>query len=90
MLLRSAEVGVPLSAQGVEESSGAIAGLLKPLLLNPARELVDGVIGAARDAAGGEYLLSFLDEHNLIGRQTAGGGGVFIFARDDKEEEEEK
>ena len=80
MFLRSAEVGVPLSAQGVSSSSpsGAVAGLLRP-----ARELVDRVIGTARDAAGGEYLLSFLDESTLIGRQTAGGGGVFVFARDD-------
>ena len=94
MFLRSAEVGVPLSARGVSASfsppsSGAIAGLLRP-----ARELVDRVIGTARDAAGGEYLLSFLDETTLIGRQTAGGGGVFVFARDDassvEEEEEEE
>jgi hypothetical protein len=90
LFLRSAEVGVPLSAQGVAASSpsGAVAGLLGPLL-RPARVLVDRVLGSARDAAGGEYLLSFLDETTLIGRQTAGGGGVFVFARDDEKEEGE-
>lgn len=84
MFLRSAEVGVPLSAQGFSEdaTSSRLTALLKPLL-KPAREFVDRVIGTARDAAGGEYFLSFLDEENLIGRQTAGGGGVFIFVRDD-------
>lgn len=89
MLLRSAEVGVPLSARGAAGSSGlgvAASGLLGPLT-KPARELVDGAVGRARDAAGGEYLISFLDGENLIGRQTAGGGGVFIFARDDDDEE---
>ena len=90
LFLRSAEVGVPLSAQGVAASSpsGAVAGLLGPLL-RPARVLVDRVLGSARDAAGGEYLLSFLDETTLIGRQTAGGGGVFVFTRDDEKEEGE-
>lgn len=84
MFLRSAEVGVPLSAQGFSDNatSSRLTALLKPLL-KPAREFVDRVIGTARDAAGGEYFLSFLDEENLIGRQTAGGGGVFIFVRDD-------
>lgn len=87
MFLRSEElVGVPLSAQGVSSfsSSGAVAGLLRP-----ARELIDRVLGTARDAAGGEYLLSFLDETTLIGRQTAGGGGVFVFARDDDDDDGE-
>lgn len=86
MLLRSAEVGVPLSARGLSGSpaspSGPVARTLARLL-EPARELVDGVVGRARDAAGGDYLISYLDEENLIGRQTAGGGGIFVFARDD-------
>ena len=88
MFLRSAEVGVPLSAEGVAASGGGGA-FLEPLL-KPARELVDKVLGTARDAAGGEYLLSFLDESTLIGRQTAGGGGVFVFSRDDVEKEGEE
>ena len=92
LFLRSAEVGVPLSAQGISSTSGGagVAGRILEPLLRPARELVDKVIGSARDVAGGEYLLSFLDETTLIGRQTAGGGGVFVFARDDGEKEEEE
>lgn len=43
------------------------------------------VAGAARAAAGGEYLISYVDESLLVGRQ-AGADGLFVFERVPSEE----
>lgn len=56
-----------------------------PLNTRAAANVVEAVASGGaqprRSAAGGFYLLSYLDEDMLVGRQQA-GGGTFIFMRD--------